>query len=108
VLFSIFITIFFLCLYTVYPRVSGMTLPQVAAFNVPSTAVHSMMLLALLGEPSNMQLEPDGLAELGFWQLVNMAVFVLFYVACNHCRRLKPWNSILACGLISCWSCRVG
>jgi len=80
VLFSIFISVFYFTLYIVYPTAGAVELPQVPAFNELGTAINSMMMLALLGEPVDMDVDPIALAQLGNWQLFNFGVFISFYL----------------------------
>jgi hypothetical protein len=83
VLFVLFITNFYLILYTIYPRAGDSMLPEFSQFNRWSKALEAMWVLAFMGEPADMDFEYEQLSALNFWQKVDMSVFVgtyFFYV----------------------------
>lgn len=83
VLFVLFITNFYLILYTVYPRAGDSSLPEFTQFNEWNKALEAMWVLAFMGEPAETDFQPEQLSALSFWQKVDMCVFVgtyFFYV----------------------------
>ena len=79
ILFGFFMAMFYISLYTLYPRAGLVQMPQVEQFNNFYNSLRSLFELAFTGSPALVNLDLD-FSILSYSQSVDFALWLVFYL----------------------------
>jgi len=79
ILFTYFMVVFYAALYILYPRSGDGYIPTIPAFNNWYEAAKAQMEVALVGNPTPINLNPELLGALGTAEQVTFGIFMILY-----------------------------